>query len=856
MYGQPPHNGGGSGGAWRVPPPQPQQHQQYQQQPPYLGFNQNPNLIPYPFYLQNPNFPIQQNPNFVNYPIQQNPNPNPNFQFQQPPSLPQQSFPMGNNNEQPPSKGNKEVIERVDKAVIKARRDLIEAGENVSAWKVSQAALVILNAESWDSLGCKVQDAPSLHSLIVTEGKINAFIHCFVGVQRITTLYDLEVAICKNEGVEQFEELELGPLLKHPLIIHYFSINPDVSEVFRITSEEIMSFLSKFIMDADKRRRVNIDEFLNFITEKKSAGTKENLCVRIQSLGMYITFIQEARQFETSTVKKYIRRVKKQSSKNIGKRPLLSAEKKQLDEHFNAMCERVKLFSSVEKEFCGKHTKFLSSSEYESTDDDQDENAAQSPAGNIKSFDRPTTCPYPSASEEMMRLGLKAEDGVGLPTTNGSDRYSKDIRQSKSKRKHDDVQSSMALPKKAPKRDMVTRRNKKGSKLSQAWNEESDGSNVSSHGDDSIKSFINTWKEACRTNSVDEVFQRMLQFYEARKKNKVTRLFSSYPFCGLLHVAVTSIKRGMWDSLYDKLQTFNHCGVTNKGTENCADSICIEVESPERDATNHFHKLLVCESGVTIDDILGKINTYFEGDDNPLPTASSYHEKFVFLLNKFCKLESWLTEQFSVDKFESLGYGDIWPFLEKNMHLFSHTLPRWLTDDMHEKPPLEPSMLDCQFDLLLSQASQCLWENEKVDKRRISELLMRQFPLVCLKVAGNDLMIDIEGSMKAKKGDMTLKSVVFSETLLKEFAVGKNNENILEKAGLENDAGHGDWIVMSKDAMKALVNAPMLIDLKLWSHWDMVFAPSLGSLVGWLLNDVKHRRVVVFGNFVWEGFAC
>ncbi|KAH0640649.1 hypothetical protein KY285_037235 [Solanum tuberosum] len=52
---------------------------------------------------------------------------------------------------------------------------------------------------------------------------------------------------------------------------------------------------------------------------------------------------------------------------------------------------------------------------------------------------------------------------------------------------------------------------------------------------------------------------------------------------------------------------------------------------------------------------------------------------------------------------------------------------------------------------------------------------------------------------------MTSKSVVFSETLLKEFAVGKNSEDMLEKADLENDLGHGDCIWMSKDPMKALL---------------------------------------------------
>ncbi|KAJ8530755.1 hypothetical protein K7X08_023636 [Anisodus acutangulus] len=767
MYGQPPHHGGAGGSRRRRSPPQ---HRRIQ----------NPNHI----HSQSPNS------NFGYFPFQQNPS----FQFSS----------RNNNNEV------------VDRAVIKARSDLIEAGKNVCAWKVSQGALVILEADSWDSLGLRMQQVPSLFNLIVTDGKISAFIHCFVAVQRITTLYDLEVAICKNEGVEQFEELELGPLVKHPHIIHYFSISPDVSEIFRITSVEIISFLAEY-MDADKRRRVNIDEFLNFIAEKKSTGTTEKLGVRIQSLGMHITFIKQARQFETSPVNKYLRTMKKESSKR------------------------------------GKHIRFISDSDYENSDDDRDESAAHSqskfPVGNIKSSDGPTTCPYPSASEEMTRLGLKAEVEVSPHTASGSDKNSKSIWQSNRIRKHDDVQSSLALPRKVPKRDVVqtklfTRRNKKETKFDKMWYQGSDVSNDFSRGDDSIKMFVNTWKEACRTNSVDEVFQRMLQFYKAKRCAKVTKMFSSYPFRGLLHVAVTSIEHGMWDSLYGKLHTFDQHGVTKAGTENCAESVCIEVESAERDATNPSEKLLVCESGITIEDIHNKLSTYLVGDAASLSTASSYHEKFVFLLNKFCKLESWFTEQFSVKHFESLGYGNIWLFLEENMHLFNHALRRFLTSGMHEKPPLEPSMLDCQFDLLLSQASQCLWENEKVDKRRISELLMRQFPLVCLKVAGNDLMIDIVGSMKAKKGDVTLKSVVFSETLLKEFAVGKNNENILEKAGLENDVGHGDCIGMSKDAMKALVNAPMLIDLKLWSHWDMVFAPSLGSLVGWLLNEVNTDELL------------
>lgn len=78
---------------------------------------------------------------------------------------------------------------------------------------------------------------------VLVDVQVNAFVHCFVGVQRITSLYDLEVAICKNEGVDDFEELGLGPFLRHPLVIHYFSLRSDVTQVYKITTEEIIQLL-------------------------------------------------------------------------------------------------------------------------------------------------------------------------------------------------------------------------------------------------------------------------------------------------------------------------------------------------------------------------------------------------------------------------------------------------------------------------------------------------------------------------------------------------------------------------------------------------------------------------------------
>lgn len=118
--------------------------------------------------------------------------------------------------------------------------------------------------------------------------KINAFIHCFVAVRRITSLYELEVAICESEGVEQFEELELGPLVRHPLAVHYFSVTPNLTEAYKIGTEDIITYLCEFIC-THKRKEIKVDTFLDFISEKQSVSCREVLCVRVQNLG-YVNF--------------------------------------------------------------------------------------------------------------------------------------------------------------------------------------------------------------------------------------------------------------------------------------------------------------------------------------------------------------------------------------------------------------------------------------------------------------------------------------------------------------------------------------------------------------------------------------
>ncbi|KAL1214727.1 Protein NO VEIN [Cardamine amara subsp. amara] len=404
---------------------------------------------------------------------------------------------------------SKVELQRIDKSVNKTRESIIGAGESVSSTRVTQLVLEQLQADSWRSLGVQMQDVPSLRQLMALEGKINAFIHCFVGARRIVTLHDLEVAICRAEFVESFDDLELGPLLQHPLVLLYFpSISSSTGPV-QITSEEIISFLDSYLhtyMTED----VKLDEFLNFVASQKSVTSKEKLGVRIQSLRMYVSFILDAKRQEGETLKFLLT--------ELHQKYHIPSSKKQRQDKSLTVSERADSFALRHKDYCGKHTRFNASS---SDDNDSDDNEVE----NLNSSDHINSCPYPSVAEEMKRLG-------------GSNK------KRKGERRNHEKSDSSKLPRKSPSK-LRGHKKQEIPKLA----DDSDAKKVFgvnetdftlSEGD--LRLFISTWKDTCKELSISTFVEKMLSFYnsggsEGRAQMKRAKAMSSLPFVGLLNVA-------------------------------------------------------------------------------------------------------------------------------------------------------------------------------------------------------------------------------------------------------------------------------------------------------------------------------
>ncbi|KAI6695798.1 hypothetical protein NL676_023508 [Syzygium grande] len=824
MYGQPPRSrpSGGGRGRGQPPPPPPRQHQQQVQRQPAPMPNpllQNPN-----FYFQNPALQlIHQSMAIANqipsYPMQNAAFPVQNPSFPQPQQLPSVA-PWPQVRPQVPSR--KELVERTERAVTKAWRELVGAGESVSAWKVSQAALLALRVDSWSSLGFQMQEVPALHRLMSTEGKMNAFIHCFVGVRWITSLYDLQVAICKNEGVERFEELELGPLLRHPLVLHYFSVKADATAVFKITSEEIISYLCDFL-DTSFKKDVKTEEFLDFIVKKRSVSSKENLAVRIQNLGMHISSVREARRLEDVTLKNCSKSSKQRSENKTRK---------------------------LHEDFGVKHLRFLSSSsEAEDSDDCKDEGKLSSHSdrsSQATKSDRVSSCPYPSAIEERTRLGLKAETDTDL-SGGGSSNCVETVTRKK-KRKSKDASCSISVPNKLLRRDKIDKDALSGGNGSGERDDASLNENDLSLAYSSMRMFITTWKETCREQNVAQVLKGMLQSYDitAQQRKRIISMFSTHPCLGLLNIAVTSIKCGMWDNIYDTLQAIDENESDGTGSDEGTKYEIIDVVPSEKNLAVTSTLNNEATHSVTVEDVISKVASFLELDDElhykrKLPSDENYN-----IFKKLHDCESWVAEQFSVGEFKSLGHGNFLQFLGKNYSELPRKVQKLLRGEICEKTPFDICMLQQQLVAIICQAADNLWGDETITEQRILMLLRQQFPLLNFKIVGGSFLEDFLEMVREHRSCVTSRCVLYSTSLVASSSVNDGMESLeVKTVGFDIDPKMERPLhAPCKDAIEVLVKAPIFSDLLSWSHWERKFAPAHGPLVDFLLNEVNSKELL------------
>ncbi len=140
-------------------------------------------------------------------------------------------------------------------------------------------------------------DIPSINQLVRLQAKVNAFIQAFVKVRAICTLHELKECLAMVEAplgcTDQldFSSLELGPLVKQPLIWDFFKFpsTKDDSDIPKITTLDILENLRDFLRTKNLwRAKVKLEDFMEYLIKEYKVDGPWDLGVKINSLGLGI----------------------------------------------------------------------------------------------------------------------------------------------------------------------------------------------------------------------------------------------------------------------------------------------------------------------------------------------------------------------------------------------------------------------------------------------------------------------------------------------------------------------------------------------------------------------------------------
>ena len=106
----------------------------------------------------------------------------------------------------------------------------------------------------------------------------------------ISTLYELNQSLSDLFLKSDFHELNLGPLLKQPVVYDMFKAPQGLPQVPHVTTIQILKHLENYMDKEDLwRKKVDLEEFMEYLSEEYQCGTPFELGVRIQSIGLAIS---------------------------------------------------------------------------------------------------------------------------------------------------------------------------------------------------------------------------------------------------------------------------------------------------------------------------------------------------------------------------------------------------------------------------------------------------------------------------------------------------------------------------------------------------------------------------------------
>ncbi|XP_035467715.2 protein NO VEIN isoform X3 [Scophthalmus maximus] len=178
-------------------------------------------------------------------------------------------------------------------------REIAAEGELVTKEKVISRTCALMQVASLEAVQIKPWTIQALKNLQYLVREINMFIESTEAVTSICTLYELGQSLAGLKDKKRFEELNLGPLCKFPLVHRMFKIDSNTKDddIHQIETIDILKQLRIFRRQQTKVK-VDLAEFMKYLSDHYNCDSPYELGIRIHSVGLPISTLMKVSRGE------------------------------------------------------------------------------------------------------------------------------------------------------------------------------------------------------------------------------------------------------------------------------------------------------------------------------------------------------------------------------------------------------------------------------------------------------------------------------------------------------------------------------------------------------------------------------
>uniref|UniRef100_A0A3Q3H2C9 Wu:fj29h11 n=1 Tax=Labrus bergylta TaxID=56723 RepID=A0A3Q3H2C9_9LABR len=178
-------------------------------------------------------------------------------------------------------------------------REIAAEGELVTREKVISRVCQLLQIPSLEAGRIIPWKIPALKDLQYLMRELNMFIECTEAVTSICTLYELGQSLAGLKDKKHYEELNLGPLCKLPIVHRMFKIDSNTKDddIRQIQTSDILKQLRVFRRQVNKPK-VDLAEFMKHLADHYSCDSPYELGIRIHSVGLPISTLTKVSRAE------------------------------------------------------------------------------------------------------------------------------------------------------------------------------------------------------------------------------------------------------------------------------------------------------------------------------------------------------------------------------------------------------------------------------------------------------------------------------------------------------------------------------------------------------------------------------